>query len=362
MIKTWSLPFRYSVVSLLVAVGVYLVWYTRDLYEPLIISALLAYILNPFVSFLARRTNLSRPLVITIVFFVGLITFSSLITILTPQLITDIQILFVDIQDIFAQTREFVSQPVFIFEQELHLENFVPDFTQLLSDTVLSLPENAFHILEATTKNLLWVLIVIVSTYYLLKDWGRLKTWFINIVPADYQPDARKIYQEIKQVWYGYLRGNLALMLIVGVIFSVAWIAIGVPGALVLGIIAGVLTIIPDLGPAIAAFVAILVALFEGSTYLPISNSWFALLVLGIYLVLINIKNIWIRPMVFGRSVHMHEGIVFIAIMVAVVIQGILGALIVIPLLASVSVIIRYIYSMVLGVPPWPVNDEIAEN
>ncbi len=150
------------------------------------------------------------------------------------------------------------------------------------------------------------------------------------------------------------MRGNLALMLVTGIIFTIAWIVIGVPAAGILGIIAGFLTIIPDLGPAIAAVLAILVALVEGSTYLGISNFWFAILVLAVYLVIINIKNIWIRPRIFGRSVHMHDGLVFVAIVAAVVVGGVLGALIIIPVLASMGVIGRYIWNQILGIDPFP--------
>lgn len=359
MIKNWNQPIRYWILSLLIVVGAYIIWYIRDLLEPLIISALLAYVLNPSVSFLTRRTKLPRPLVITLVFLVGLIVFSFLISIFLPPLIADIQTLVFNIQDILAQSQDFISQPIVILDQEFHLENFIPDFTQLLSDSLLSLPENALRFLEATTKNLLWVLLVFVSTYYLLRDWTKLRAWFLHLVPEPYQPDARRIYLEINRVWYGYLQGNLLLMVIVGVAFSLAWTSIGVPGALVLGIITGVLTIIPDLGPAIAAGLAIIVAFFQGSTYLQISNLWFALLVAGIYLVLINIKAIWIRPRIFGRSVHMHEGVVFIAIIAAVVIQGVLGALIIIPVLASASILTRYLFYRIQGLPPWPEEEEI---
>jgi predicted PurR-regulated permease PerM len=162
----------------------------------------------------------------------------------------------------------------------------------------------------------------------------------------------------IKDVWRGYLRGNLVLMLIVGIVFTLAWLAVGVPAALLLGILAGLLTIIPDLGPAIAAGVAVLVALFEGSTYIPLTNFWFAVLVFGIYMVLINLKNIWLRPLLFGRSVQMHEGVVFIAIMIAVLMQGILGALVVVPFLASLGIILRYILRSIYNLPPFPVLEE----
>jgi predicted PurR-regulated permease PerM len=173
-----------------------------------------------------------------------------------------------------------------------------------------------------------------------------------------YREDAKRIHREIKEVWRGYLRGNLVLMLIVGVAFTIAWAVLGVPGALILGVIAGLLTIIPDLGPFIAALIAIAVALVEGSTYLPLSNFWFAVLVTAVYISLINVKSIYIRPRVFGRSVHMHEGLVFVTIMAAVILAGVLGALIVVPLLVSIGIIVRYLYRLALGQPLWPEPEE----
>ena len=325
--------------------------------KPLVIAALIAYVLNPVVDFLADRTRLSRPAMATIVFLFGLIVVGILPAIMLPTLLSEVQILTADFQDIIAQAQNMVSQPVVIFDQELHLEQLIPDFTEMFSTSIVVFSENIFHFLETATKNLLWILIILVVTYYLLRDWVHLRKRLSEFVPVQYLPDARRLYSEIKQVWRGYLLGNLLLMLIVGVVFSLAWIIIGVPAALVLGIIAGILTVIPDLGPAVAAGLAVVVALFEGSTYMQISNNWFALLVAGVYLGLINIINIGLRPKVFSRSVHMHEGIVFVAILVAIVVQGILGAIIVIPLLASISIVGEYTYRRIQKLPPWPEVD-----
>jgi len=354
MTENWSRPFRYWILSALAVSFVILTWLFRDMIKPLVIAALIAYVLTPVVDFLAERTRLSRPAMVTIVFIFGLIVVGVLPAIMLPRLLSEVQILTADFQNIITQSQDLVSQPVFIFDQELHLEQLIPDFTEMFSTSIVAFSENIFHFLEAATKNFLWILIILVAIYYLLRDWVHLRKRLSEFVPEQYLPDARRLYSEIKQVWRGYLLGNLLLMLIVGVVFSLAWVIIGVPGALVLGIIAGILTIIPDLGPAIAAGLAVVVALFEGSTYLQISNTWFALLVAGVYMGLINIKNIWLRPRVFSRSVHMHEGIVFVAIMVAVVVQGILGAIIIVPLLASISIIGKYTYRRILELPPWP--------
>ena len=354
MTENWSQPFRYWILSAVAVSLAILAWLFRDMIKPLLIAALIAYVLTPLVDFLADRTRLSRPAMATIVFLFGLIVVVMLPAILLPTLLTEVQILTADFQEIIAQAQDMLSQPILIFDQELHLEQLLPDFTETFSTSIVAFTENIFHFLEAATKNMLWILIILATIYYLLRDWVHLRNRLSEFVPEQYLPDARRLYSEIKQVWRGYLLGNLVLMLIVGVVFSVAWVIIGVPGALVLGIITGLFTIIPDLGPAIAAGLAIAVALFEGSTYMQISNIWFAILVAGVYMGLINIKNIWLRPRIFSRSVHMHEGIVFVAIMVAVLVQGILGALIVVPLLASLSIVGKYTYRRIQKLPPWP--------
>jgi predicted PurR-regulated permease PerM len=150
-----------------------------------------------------------------------------------------------------------------------------------------------------------------------------------------------------------YLRGQIVLMVIVGVVFTIAWLILGIPGALVLGVIAGLFTLVPDVGPFLAMVLAAGVALLEGSTWIPLSNTWVTGIVLVVYLVLINLKNFFLRPYIMGRSVHMNEALVFIAIIIATILKGILGALLVVPVLASVVVIAGYVQRRVLGLAPF---------
>ena len=325
MTKQWSLSSRYWILSVLTILIVGLLWIARELIGPLVIGALLAFVLNPAIGFFTNHTRISRSWAATIVLFAGLGSLIALSSLMVPRIIIEIQILFIDLQAILSQIQGTLSQPVIILDWVFHLEHLMPDLTRLFSEGITSIPENAFHLLEATSKNLIWGLVILATVFYLLRDWTRLRDWLFKLTPEPYQSDTQRIYREIRQIWQGYLRGNLTLMVIVGIMFTLAWFAIGLPGALILGLITGVLTIIPDLGPAIAAALAAMVALFEGSTYLNISNFWFVVLVIGIYLLLINIKGIWIRPRVFARSVHMHDGVVFIAKMAGAKITDLKG-------------------------------------
>ena len=346
--KKWTLQFRYWVITALLISAIALLWYIRDLMTPIIIACLLAYILTPVVRFLSTKLKFPRNLAVSVSLLFALIILSLLPILTIPTLLKELDVLSADLTMALSDFQEFISEPIVFADQVFDLSGMLPDYVEMLSSSFLSISENAIHIVENISKNMILILLVISTTYYMLRDWKILRDWVFSIVPKDYQKDSKKIYVEIREIWAGYVKGNLFLMAIVWVAFTIAWLLIGVPGALILGLITGILTIIPDLGPAIAAGLAIIVSLVEGSLTLNVSNFWFAVIVLIIYLVLINIKAIWIRPKVFGRSVHMHEGIVFGVIIIAVIAQGILGALVIIPLIASVSVVIKYIYSKLI--------------
>jgi hypothetical protein len=175
----------------------------------------------------------------------------------------------------------------------------------------------------------------------------------IAFAPRPYRPELHELYRRLRQVWMAYLRGQIVLMVIVGVVFTIAWMVMGIPGALVLGVIAGLFTLVPDVGPFLAAVLAAGVALLEGSTWIPLPNFMVAGIVVLVYLVLIGLKNFFLRPLIMGRSVHMNEALVFIIIVIATVLEGILGALLVVPLYASAVVILGYVQKKILGSPPF---------
>jgi len=357
MSNPWSRPFRYWILTLVVILLAIVLWLVRGLIRPLVIAAFLAFVLNPAIDALTRSRHLSRARAITIIYLIVIGMLIALSALFVPIVVAEYQTLTVDLQRILSQVQDIYSKPVIFLTWRVHLDTLLPEPVSLLTQLTQEIPGQAFRLLESTGRNVLWILVILVATYSLLKDWDRLRDWLMRLPPEASQTDINRIYMEIVQVWRGYLRGNLALMAIVGISFTLAWTIIGVPGALILGLIAGLLTIIPELGPAIAVGLTLVVALIEGSTYLPISNFWFAVLVFGVYLGLVNIKNIWIRPRIFGRSVHMHEGIVFIIIIGAIVTWGILGALVVTPVVASAGIIGRYIYCKVLGLPAWPAEN-----
>ena len=355
--EQWSAPARYLTLTLIILFLIGLGWYARTIFQPLIIAGLIAYIMMPLVNLLKNRFGMSHKLSVNLVYFLLLALFIASPIFFVPGLITQVRVFSNDLLSIYEETVAFFNKPIVLGPLQVNVGAYFPELESSIANLLSSLPERTLRLIESASRNTAWFFVIVVAVYYLLLDWDKLRELIIRQAPRTFQRDARTIFLEIKEIWAAYLRSQIALMVIVGIVFSIVWLAIGLPGALIIGILAGLLTIIPDLGPLIASLVAIAVALLEGSLYLPLSNFWFAMLVLVIYLVLINLKNIWLRPRLMGRSVHLHEGLVFIAIIAAVLLQGILGAIVVVPVIASALAIGRYLKAGIMGYEPVLRND-----
>lgn len=354
----WSISFRYTMGVIIFIAIVALLIYAREAVKMLVIAAFVAYLISPAVTFLLERTKLSRAAAVNLVYFSALILLVGVPSALTPIFFDEIKIVASDLLDLSQQISELLIQPVQFGGMVFHFEQLGEGLGRLQEQILTPLPEEALALLETTSINVLWFLVILVSVHLFMTEWPRVRTWLIELAPEQYQPDMQELYSRLRNVWMAYLRGQIVLMVVVGVVFTIAWAILGIPGALVLGAVAGLFTLIPDVGPFLAAMLAIGVALLEGSSWIPLSNFYVALITTAVYLILINLKNFFVRPIIMGRSLHMNEALIFIAIMIATILEGIMGALLIVPVMASVTVIVDYLRRRVLGLPPFEDDTE----
>ena len=349
----WSLTFRYVVGMLCLAAVIAFLFYAHEAVTNLVIAAFVAYLINPAVVYLTETTRMARTAAVNLVYFTAVVLLVGIPATLAPIFYDEAQIIVQDLLDLSNQLRMTLSRPVHFFGMVFHLDEWGQSLLQVQNAIFSPVPEETLQLLETTSLSVLWFLVILVSVHLFLSEWPSIRNWLINLAPPPYRAEMEEIYNRIRTVWMAYLRGQIVLMIIVGVVFTVAWLIMGIPGALVLGVLAGLFTLVPDVGPFLAMVLAAGVALLEGSTWIPLSNFWVAGIVVIVYLVLINMKNFFLRPYIMGRSVHMNEALVFIAIIIATILKGIIGALLVVPVLASVVVIGDYIRRRVSGLPPF---------
>ncbi len=103
--------------------------------------------------------------------------------------------------------------------------------------------------------------------------------WYADLIPPDYSPELNGLMMNIRQIWTGFLRGQMTLMLFIGIIIWLGATILGLPQAILLGVIAGVMELIPNVGPTLAAIPAVLLALLFGSANFEINHLVFALIV-----------------------------------------------------------------------------------
>lgn len=359
MTREWSTTTRVVIVIITLILVAILLYAFQPLTKSLVVAGLLAYSLHLIVKPMAANSRLSRKAAVNIVYFFLLLLLIATPTTLIPILVGQTETISAELILIESSIREFLLNPIPVFGREILLNDIVINFFSLTGEGFIADPESALTVIETTSVNLIRLLLIFVTTYYLLMDYQGLITWLVNLAPTSGRDDIRRLLGEIDNIWRAYIRGTLALMVIMGIVFIVIGLAIGLPGAVAIGLVTGLLSMVPEIGPAASGLLAVLVALFEGSTYLPIPNFWFAVIVAGIYFVVMQIKSIWLRPHVMGRFMHMNTGLVFVAIIAAVILEGILGALIVLPILASIGLLGRYVRARMLNLDPWSAEADI---
>jgi predicted PurR-regulated permease PerM len=373
MNTTWSRPTKYIVGVGLVILGIFILNLSHLVIPLLIVAALIAVIVRPVILRLESSVHLSRSLAVGLV-YLGMAILAPLVIILILPTISN-ALVYVGNQDyesILESVEEWLRSTLITIKAiQLPLAGFdayvdgtvdtvleaLQPFSSTIAvppsiDTVLLPLGSALNSVVAAGANLVGAVIsrvamigfIFLASIYISLDAPTYRDAFLNAVPAAYRPEISTLLTRIESVWNAFFHGELILMLVVGCLTTIGLAALGMPGALYLGIIAGLLEIIPTLGPIIATVPAVIVALIQGSVYLPISHLAFAGLIILFYILVQQVENNLIVPRVLGAALELPPLVVLTGIVVGTSVGGILGALLATPVIASGREVLHYLY------------------
>ncbi len=355
MVSTdWSRTTKRLVVVGLVIILLLLLYVFRDLLPPVAIALVLAYILKPFSDVVQRRTRMPRTPAVVLVYLVLLLILSIIPITVVPYAVDQIARLNLNLQQLTNDLITFLSQPIQILEYSFNLQDLVGDVQGALQDLLRPFATQTFSLVVNVASSVLWVVSILVISFYLVRDAERLRAFLDRIAPPGYTDELRRLREETNQVWKAFFRGQVVLGIVVGTLVWITMSAVGLPNAGLMGLLAGMLEVIPTFGPVLATIPALLIAVFRGSTYLPLSNFWFAVLVLGIYLLIQQTENAYLVPRIMGRRLQLHPVIVFIGVLAGGLLFGVLGVLLAAPIVGSLRVALKYIYAKLLNETPFP--------
>ncbi len=315
--------------------AVYFVYQIRAVVLVLLLTLLFSIIISRPVDYLARK-GLSRVWGTLIV--LGILVFALTLVVLALAPI---------VQDQSLQLAE--DAPVFLSEVQGHVENLrgrfgleiaLPDLPQLLDSARSFLSGGAFSTFVSVGASVANVLsfgfVVLVSTIFAVAQPEPLVNGFVALFPASWRERVREILNEMYWNVQRWFLGQLVSMAVIGMLFTVALFVIGIPFALLLGILSGLLAFIPFVGPAISVIPPILLALADD----PVKALWVILAYAGVQFVEGNI----VQPLVMSRVVSLHPVIIVFALLIMGTLFGFVGVLIAIPLVAALHILVHELW------------------
>jgi len=370
----WAPSTKRLVQTALLLLILVLLYQVRTLLWPLGVAFIVAYLLNPIVEALVREAKMSRNLALALIYVAIIAALIAVPVGTIPRLLSQISAFFENLPGYLIAFGEFLSRPLVVGDfviplDELRLEQLYSSLSNNIINIVGSLGSSSVilfgNLATFTLSTVGWLLVILFVSFYLVKDYRQMLASIVQLAPAGHRPDMRRLIEELRWLWNDFFRGRLVLCLIVGAVTFVLAMIMELPNALVLALIAGIGEFIPNIGPTLASLPAMLVAFlqFESSWIGRATGpAWFALIVLGVYVLIQQVENNYLVPRIIGHRLNMHPMVVFIAALAGASVAGVLGILVAAPFLASMRLIFVYIYRKLNDLPPFPdmVEEESA--
>jgi len=323
-----------SIIALIAFVLLVLfVCHTKGVILLLFASFVIASALYPTVDWMSKK--MKRGIAVGIVYLIGTLVLSIVSVPFFAVLIDQMQEFAKDFPRYWSNVQALITKGEVLIEST----GYIPDYSQAFTN-ITSFSKDLLNQSISLTINfvagILMAFTLAVIVLFLLLDKEEIKTGLLRLFPVQYREQTEFIVTTISKKVGGYVRGQLLLMLIVGVLSSISLAVAGIDFAFLLGLLAGLLEIVPIVGPIIAAIPAAIVALAI--------NPWLALYVLVIYFVIHKIENVLLMPLILGKFLELHPIIIITAILIAANTLGVFGIILSPALAASIYVLVQELY------------------
>jgi predicted PurR-regulated permease PerM len=341
------------VILLTVLAAVALLWVIWQVISPILhtlvlfaLAAVLAFALSGPVDMLTPRMGSRIVSIVAVYAVVGLVVVGGIVLLAGP---------FVrqasDLASALPQYASDLQARAPAVQTTLGQYGIETDLDQLKAQAALSIQEGGTEVLKNLVGTLaevgamiLDIVLALVISLYLLIDGPRLGARSLAIIPPQHRAKALFLQDNVSRVLGGYLRGQLTLALIIGVTTGVGTALLGLPYAIVLGVLAGLFELVPMFGPILSALPAVLVALF-----MPFPT---VVWVVVFFLIIQQIENNVLAPRISGHAVGLHPLGAMFALLAGFQLAGLLGGLFAVPLAGVLWVLLGAAYRNVVVAEP----------
>src|SRR3989338_2239859 len=329
-ISTWSI-----VKIVLIVLGIWLMWFLRDIVAILFVSLLLAALIDPFADWFAKH-RIPRSLAVLIVYIVLLAVAGLTVVLMVPPLIDQVQQLVGNFGSVYGTLGDYVLKfKAFSLEHGLgqNIQTGIQGFQDKIGTSLLSI----FSTISGLFGGIISFIVILVLAFYMVVEEDSARRFVKNLAPIEYQPFLGTLFTKMQKKIGAWLRGQLLLALIVGITVYIGLIILDVNYALVLALISGLFEIIPYAGPLLAIIPALLI----GFSISPLKG----VMVLILYLVIQQIENNILVQKIMQKTTGLNPIVSIVAILVGIALGGFVGAIVAIPAATMLSVILDEFFS-----------------
>jgi predicted PurR-regulated permease PerM len=337
-------------VLVIAAIAIALVlWMARDALRPFIVGLLVVYLLDPPVRFLSRR-GVPRLLAILVVYVVAIVAIIEFLNLTLRPLVNEAARFIEDFPALMEQFNEQLQRLAEIYaglDLPPVLREYIDKALEALTTGEASFnPALLLPLLTGASSFLGGIFayfLIPVWSFYILKDRVGLLDSFDRGLPSTWRPDVWATLRIVERVFGQWVRGQLLLGLTVGIMTFIGLMILSYTVdpifgryAVLLSVIAGILELLPVIGPIIAAVPAILLAATAGL------EAVIAAFIL--YLAVQQLENYLLVPKIQGDAVKLHPAIVIFALIIGGSLAGLLGAILALPVTAATRDVVRYLF------------------
>ena len=325
------------------ALVVVVLYFLRGILTPVLLAFLLAYAFNPLVERLARW-HLPRSLGTVLCLFILLVLAVGLIMLIVPALQNEIASLMKRMPGYLDEIRQHAVpwiQNNLQIEVPASFDEALSSIKQQLGGQMTSLAGPAGAILSTMLSgtlgllsSLLYIIVIPLFTFYFLRDFAKIETWVKELIPPSRREYTLRLAREIDAVLAGFIRGQLTVCVVLAAVYSTMLLIIGVPAALIIGIVAGLFNMVPYLGIVTGLSLSWLFLLLEGYPW-----TSFLTVLIGFSVVPI-LDSLFLTPNVLGKKLGLAPVVVILALLAFGGLFGFLGVLLAIPATAVGKVLL----------------------
>lgn len=337
-------------------------WKARAALTPFVMALVIAYLMLPLVNRVQallpegmHRRGIARPLAILIVYLIVTLAIMLAVRSLLQPLVNQINALLTNVPALYEQGVTLVNDALEQYYQEIppeiqqqiaeRLGSYNP---MTLLNPVLSGGRQAVSAITSTVSFILGLIIIPFWLFFVLNDQGPMLQGTMNVIPRDLRPDVEAVRIIIDRVFSAYIRGQLLVAFGLGTAISIGLFLLKIEYSLLLGLVAGLLALLPFIGSVLGAIPSIIVAFFQS----PEQALWVA----GLFLIVQQIDNVFFSPKIIGEAVELHPALIVVVLVVGSTLFGVAGALVAVPSAAILRDVVHYFYLRVGEEPVGPIE------